>query len=154
MRRAALLAGAVALAGAAGCSGDSEEAVTTVVATPSAAQSGPRTGPIQRRLTRDGYHVIANPVPDGRLSLTTGIRQMIVYIEGFRNGAGAAAYARTVSATARDAPGQVVARRVGRRVYTAVAAEAPGARASPDPLLELIRTAEGRRAKPVRLSPR
>jgi len=79
---------------------------------------------------------------------------MIVYIVGFRTERGAAAYAQTVSATAAKAPEQVIARRVGKRVYTAVAAEGPSANATPQPLVELIEAAEGAKVKPVPLSPR
>lgn len=79
---------------------------------------------------------------------------MIVYIVGFRSVKDAAAYAQQVAETARGSPKHVVARRVGARVYSAVAAESPDATAAPAQVLELIRAAEGAKARPIRLSPR
>jgi hypothetical protein len=150
------LAGAgLALVLAAGCGGGSDEAVTTTAAAaPAPAQGGAPQSGIERRLSDADYHVVRNAAPRGQLSLTTGAKQMIVYIVRFRTAREAAVQARGVAATARKNPRQVVARRVGRTVYSAVAAESPEATADPAPLAELIKTAEGRRAKAIRISPR
>lgn len=155
MIRVALAAAALALLLVAGCGGGSDEAATTTAeAAPAPTPAGAPQSPIERRLSDADYHVVRNPAPKGQLSLTTGAKQMIVYIVRFRTAREAATQAREVAATARRNPRQVVARRVGRTVYSAVAAESPEATADPAPLAELIETAEGRRAKAVRISPR
>jgi hypothetical protein len=151
--RAMIVGLALVIAAAAGCGGRSdEEAVATVTAPPVTTQTP--ADPLERRLTRAGYHVVRNPTLAGaRVSLTTGVKDMIVYIVDFESARAAATYAAQVARTARKAPKHVVARRAGNTVYSAVAAESPTATAVPGPVLELIRDAEGRRARPVRLSP-
>jgi hypothetical protein len=151
-----LVGGGMVLALAAGCGGGDEEAVVTLTAAPTPTPTQPSPAdPLERRLTRAGYHVVRNPdLARARVSLTTGVRDMIVYIVDFETSRAAAAYAKEVAKTARRTPKQVVARRAGNTVYSAVAAESPTATATPGPLLELIRDAEGRRARPVRLGPR
>jgi hypothetical protein len=148
-----LLAASALLLAAVGCGGGDEEAATTA-STPPTTQSGAPASRIERRLSRAGYHVVANRAAEGDLSLTTGVKRMIVFIVGFPTLKEADGYARRTTAIASRTPGQVVARRVGARIYTAVAAEEPTARAEPGPLLELITAVEGAKAKPVRLSPR
>jgi hypothetical protein len=156
MRYGALVAATALLALVAGCGGSDEEVTTLPTAPPPAtAQATSNVDPLERRLTRAGYYVVRNPDSTRRrLSLTTGVGRMIVYIVGFRREGDVASYARSVAETARATPRQVVARRVRKHVYSAVAAEGPDAQATPGPLLELIRDAEGLRARPVRLSPR
>ena len=154
MKLIVLLAASALLATFAGCGGDDEEAATTVLAPAPTTQSGEPASRIERRLARAGYHVVANQTSDAELSLTTGVQHMIIYIVGFDSASAAADYARAVAATARRTPKQVVARRVGKNVYSAVAAESPTATAAPGPLTELIRAAEGKRSRVIRVSPR
>jgi hypothetical protein len=156
MIRAAIIGVVVLIAVLSACGGSDDEVTTLTAAPPPATtQATSRVEPLERRLTRAGYYVVQNPDSTRqRLSLTTGVGRMIVYIVGFRRSSDAAAYARSVAETARKAPRHVVARRVRTNVYSAVAAEGPDAEATPGPLLELIRDAEGRRARPVRLGPR
>jgi hypothetical protein len=149
-----ILAASALLAAAAGCGGGDEEAATTVLAPAPTTASGEPASRIERRLSRAGYHVVANPTSDAELSLTTGVKHMIVYIAGFGSASAAADYARVVAATARKTPKQVIARRVGKNVYSAVAAESPTAIAAPGPLSELIAAAEGKRSRVIRVSPR
>jgi hypothetical protein len=146
------------IGGLAACGGGSDESavIESLPVQPGPAPAAP--GSIERRLSRAGYHVERGSVPPdlagGRVFLTTGVGPMIVYIVGFRTAPQATAYGQAVTQTARAAPKQVVARRVGKNVYSGVVAERPDAVAPVAPLLEAVRAAEGKKARLIRLSPR